>query len=175
VVITENPETGLIGWKLNNKNFELELVQRLPDQTRGLLEARGFPEKIADDLAKSCMFQTIVRNTSGSTEDGAITVKLADWNIFYKNTTRKLKLKEAWDREWPGDKVSKSSRLAFKWGMFPNEQTFATGGDYNWGITSFNIPPGARFDLEVVWHSRGRVFKQRINGISCTKDVDRLK
>ena len=162
---TVDPETGLIGWKLAQAGVELELIQRLPDQTRAFLMARGFSRPVADALARACIFQTIFRNKGSS----AARVGLRDWEIRQGDARRPLRLKEDWDRSWTNEQVSKPARLAFRWATFPTAQTFQTG-DYNWGMISFGPPPGTRFDLHVVWHARGKTHRIWMNDLICAED-----
>ncbi len=167
---TQNSETGLIGWKLKQGSLELELIQRLPDQTRAFFLARGFPAGIADDLGRACIFQTILRNSG--TDAGAspaLTVMLKDWRVSQGDTSRPLKLKEAWDQTWPDALVSKSARLAFRWATFPSTQTFQPG-DYNWGMISFGLAPGARFDLRLVWREGNERYSAEIEDLICAHD-----
>ncbi len=167
---TQDMETGLIGWKLKQGSLELELVQRLPDQTRAFFLARGFPAGIADDLGKSCIFQTILRNTGiDSSTSPALTVSLKDWRVSQGDTSRALKLKESWDQAWPDAVVSKSARLAFRWATFPSRQTFQPG-DYNWGMISFGLAPGTRFDLRLVWNEGGEKRSKQIENLICAPD-----
>jgi len=163
---TENTETGLIGWKLEQNGLELELIQRLPDQTRAFFLARGFSAKIANDLATSCIFQTIVRNTGSS---AALTLSLKDWRLNQAGVSQPLKLKEAWDQTWSEDDVSKSARLAFRWASFPTEQVFQKG-DYNWGMISFGLPPGTYFDLLLVWGDKKQKRTAKMNKLFCADD-----
>jgi hypothetical protein len=48
-------------------------------------------------------------------------------------------------------------------------------GDYNWGMTAYGLPPGAVFDLNVVWQQTGQVQEGWIRRIECPADVERLK
>jgi len=167
---TQNEETGLIGWKLKQDSMELELVQRLPDQTRAFFLARGFPAGIADDLGRSCIFQTILRNTGvDAGTSPTLTVSLKDWQVIHDGTSRPLKLKEVWDQAWSDAVVSKSARLAFRWATFPSIQTFQPG-DYNWGMISFDLAPGARFDLRLVWREGNERRSAEIEDLICAHD-----
>ncbi len=163
-----NKETGLIGWKFQQGNLELELIQRLPDQTRAFFMARGFPTDIADDLGKSCIFQTIIRNTD-KTDGHPLTVNLKDWTLNHSGQIQPLKLKESWDQSWPDTQISKSARLAFRWGTFPTKQTFRAG-DYNWGMISFGLLPGTRFDLQLVWQVEEKKYSAQIDKLICAED-----
>ncbi len=168
---TINKETGLLGWKLTQGNLQLELIQRLPDQTRAFLLGRGFPRDISDKLAHSCIFQTILRNTdkTNNADSSALTVSLKDWQINQAGVTQSLKLKERWDQSWEGNSVSPSARLAFRWAMFPTTQTFLPG-DYNWGMISFGPPPGMQFDLQIIWTEDDKKYSTEIKKLNCADD-----
>jgi len=166
---TIHPETKLIEWKLKENNLELQLIQRTPNQTRGFFEARGFSKKITHDIANSCVFQTITRNTSKE-KNRAIQVSLKTWRIKINNQSQPIKLKETWDKEWNTAQVKASSRLAFRWATFPTEQTFEPSGDYNWGMISFGPEPGSVFDLYVEWKSNNKIKSQWIKNMTCPKN-----
>jgi len=166
---TIHPETNLIEWKLTENNLELQLIQRTPNQTRGFFEARGFSKKTTHDIANSCVFQTITRNTSKET-NRAIQVSLKTWRIKINNQSQPIKLKETWDKEWNKSQVKASSRLAFRWATFPTEQTFEPSGDYNWGMISFGPEPGSTFDLYVEWKSNNKLKSQWIKNMTCPKN-----
>ncbi len=165
-----DPDTGLRRWRLDQPPFQLELVQRLPDQTRAFFLARGFPAGVADRIATACVFQTIVRNTGTPGDSPAVTVRLGEWTVYGDGRPRPPRLKEQWLEEW-GTALATAPRLAFRWATFPTVQTFEPRGDYNWGMISFGLPPGTRFDLDVVWHEDGSTRNARIEGIRCPEDL----
>jgi hypothetical protein len=174
VIHSTDEETGLRKWHLVGDVLEVELVQRLPDQTRGFFLARGFPAAIADEIAVSCIFQTIIRNTGSQVADGTVSVDLAQWRVIHKDGERGIRLKEPWIASWPETAVGESSRLAFQWALFPTRQEFLAD-DYNWGMTAFGLPPGAVFDLDLAWQEDGKTFTARISAIECAPDVERLQ
>jgi len=174
VVRSASEETGLRKWHLAEGHLELELVQRLPDQTRGFFMARGFSAAVADEIALSCIFQTIVRNSDSQADGGKVSVDLAQWRVIHKAGEQGIRLKEPWMASWPEDTVSEASRLAFQWALFPTRQEFLAD-DYNWGMTAFGLPPGAVFDLDLVWQENGKAHTARIAAIECAPDVERLQ
>ena len=169
VTKTTAPETGLIEWTLTDNNLELKLIQRLPDQTRSFFEARGFPRDITDNIAKSCVFQTIARNTSKENNQ-VIHISLKTWLIKINNHSQTVKFKENWDSEWNTGQVTPASRLAFRWATFPTEQSYQPSGDYNWGMISFGPEPGSVFDLYVQWNINNKTKSTWIKNITCAKD-----
>jgi hypothetical protein len=174
VVRSADAETGLRRWLFVEGNLEIELVQRLPDQTRGFFLARGFPAAIADEIAVSCIFQTIIRNTGGQAAGGKVSVDLAQWRVMREDGEQGIRLKEPWMASWPETAVGAVSRLAFQWALFPTRQEFQTD-DYNWGMTAFGLPPGAVFDLDIAWQENGKAFSARLDAIECAPDVERLQ
>ncbi len=173
--------TGLKTWQFIQSGLELQLVQRLPDQTRGFFQGRGFTKQQADEIATQCVFQTIVKNTGLQKTGEPISISLKTWRISLTNPARKhnlvqgIKLKEDWAEEWLAiqDKekqVKQSARIAFKWATFPSEQTFEPGGDYNWGMISFGLPPGTTFDLLIVWQVGRQSHERWIKNIQCPED-----
>lgn len=169
-----NPGNGLQGWHFSDGDIEIELVQRLPDQTRALFMQHAFSSEVIEELATSCMFQTIVRNTGTSDSGQPVSVDLTAWRVQHAGNTGPIKLKEPWMASWPEEAADPAARLVFRWGMFPTRQQFHPG-DYNWGLTAFGIPPGSVFDLEVSWQEGGSPRSGKIAGIVCTPDVDALQ
>jgi hypothetical protein len=174
VVHSADQDTGLRKWQLLEGNLEVELVQRLPDQTRAFFMARGFSAAIAGEIAVSCVFQTIIRNSGGP--DGGVTIgiDLAQWRVLHAGGEQGVRLKEPWMASWPESTVGKASRLAFQWALFPTQQEFLAD-DYNWGMTAFGLAPGTVFDLDLAWQVDGKAHSARIEAIECAPDVERLR
>ncbi len=167
---TVDVQTQLKSWKLTEAPFSLELIQRLPDQTRAFFQGRGFSSDIANDIATQCVLQTIGKNTSRSPQSKSISYNLYDWKIYVTTKAQRIKFKETWDKEWAEDGVSTASRIAFRWATFPTQQSFDPGGDFNWGMISFGLPPGSKFDLKVVWKHNNKTHSQWIKQIECPAD-----
>jgi len=163
-------ETQLESWKLEDNGMELELIQRLPDQSRAFFQGRGFTSKIADKISKSCIFQVIARNSKEKEKGLPITIRLQDWQVVFNKQTQGIKLKEAWDADWSINEVNQAARIAFRWATFPTEQTFDAGGDYNWGMMSIGLTPGDKFALKVNWKEGTQAKEQWINDLKCPID-----
>ncbi len=163
-------DSGLASWRWQSESVSVELVQRLPDQTRAFFQGRGFSTEAADAIALGCVFQTIFRNTAHRGEPATVEYHMGDWRVSTPSGSRPPKLKEVWDREWEALNVSRSARIAFRWSLLPTHQRFEAG-DYNWGMTSFGLAPGSRFDLELVWHRDGRRETGRLEDVECPPDV----
>ena len=171
VATATDPDTGLASWHLQQHDFSLQLIQRLPDQTRAFFQARGFSKKVADQIATHCVLQAIGKNTSHAPDGASIEYNLADWQVRVNGQLQRIKLKSDWEREWAQDRsVSKASRIAFRWATFPSQQNFEPDGDFNWGMISFGLPPGSQFDLKVVWRQNQQLRQQWIPQILCPND-----
>jgi hypothetical protein len=174
VVRSTDGETGLAKWNFTAGDVGIELIQRLPDQTRGFFQARNFPSAVADEIAGNCIFQTIIRNNGASGSGSPVTVNLGTWRIRHDGAESGIKLKEPWLASWPAASVGQAPRLAFQWAMFPTRQEFLPG-DYNWGMTAYGLASGSVFDLRVVWQKGRLADTGWIRGIECAPDVEKLK
>jgi len=169
-----NEDNGLRSWRLLDGDIEIELIQRLPDQTRAMFMNYEFSRDVIEQLANSCMFQTIIRNTGASGSGRAIEIDLTSWRMRYDGKEQALLLKESLLESWTDEDADRSAKVVVRWAMFPTRQEYLTS-DYNWGLTAYGVPPGAMFDLSVAWVDGGRQQTGYIPGIVCAPDVDRLK
>jgi len=162
-------ETGLQYWEWQGQGALLRLTQRLPDQTRAFFLARGFVPQDADFLAHRCVFQTMLKNTEPA---GGATVayNVDEWKIHLAGTTRRLLTRERWSDIWETRGLQQAARIAFEWSLLPTFQTYQPG-DYNWGMTSFGLEPGTRFDLEFFWERDGTRHSGRLERIECPADL----
>jgi hypothetical protein len=171
---TLDKETNLSAWILRDSGLELTLKQVFPEQIRAFYLARGFPKTTAEKIANSCMFQTIVKNSLQEGEP--IHMDQALWQVKTDTQTRGIKLKSTWDKAWKNNsQIKPAARLAYRWATFPTKQHFEAKGDYNWGMTCFDLQPGTKFAVEIVW-KLGNIEKSAwIHGLSCAQDGDSKK
>ena len=169
-----NEENGLEKWHFIDGDIEIELVQRLPDQTRALFMNHAFSREVIEQLALSCMFQTIIRNSGKSGAGQPVTIDLAQWRLQHAGKTGSILLKEPLLASWSDEDADAAAKLVVRWGMFPTRQEYFPG-DYNWGLTAYGIPPGSVFDLAVTWQEGEVQRSGEIKGIVCAPDVDKLK
>ncbi|MBI5039696.1 MAG: hypothetical protein HZB57_00310 [Gammaproteobacteria bacterium] len=163
-------EAGLPYWEIHAPGMSLRLVQRLPDQTRAFFLARGFARTDADVIARSCVFQTIFKNTSQTVRPSALEYNLRDWRVRVASAVRGLKTREDWAEAWASRGVPQAARIAFEWALLPTRQVY-NPGDYNWGMSVFNLPPDSRFDLDVVWQQYGARRAEVLKDIHCAPDA----
>jgi len=174
VLRSANEENGLEKWHFIDRDIEIELVQRLPDQTRALFMNHAFSREVIEQLALSCMFQTIIRNTGKSGAEQTISIDLTQWRMQHAGKTSGILQKEPLLASWSDEDADAAAKLVIRWGMFPTQQEYLPG-DYNWGLTAYGIPPGSRFDLAVTWQEDEVPRRGEIKDIMCAPDVDKLK
>lgn len=163
-------EAQLPYWEIVEEGMSLRLVQRLPDQTRGFFMARGFDASQADSIAMSCVFQTVFRNTTTPEQGGDVNYNLRDWVVHATGGRQGMKTREDWRAIWVAKQAPKAAQVAFEWSLFPTQQTYRPG-DYNWGMSIFNLAPGSAFDLDVVWRWHGKTHTRRIEKMRCADDL----
>ncbi len=166
VTAGEDPETRLASWTWQHQGVSVQLVQRLPDQTRAFFLGRGFGTEAVERVAQSCVFQTIFRN------DGKEPVEydLGDWSVRRGAGQAPLLTRETWDRQWQDFGIAQPPRIAFRWALLPTVQRFEPG-DYNWGMTSFGLLPGEGFDLVLKLTIGGNPVTGEIQSIQCASDL----
>ena len=164
-----DPEATLPFWAYEDDAVEIRLIQRLPDQTRAFFIGRGFTSAMADEIARSCVFQSILRNRGPGVESPEMGIDLGTWRLDAGDGPRPIALKEPWDERFAAAGESDAARIAFRWSTFPTEQTFR-GGDYNWGMISLGVEPGTRFDLSLAWTLDGAPRTATIEGVTCAPE-----
>ena len=165
VIKGKDPETGLLSWTWHDQGISIQLVQRLPDQTRAFFLGRGFAAEAADRVGRACVFQTIFRNDGNH----PIAYDLANWSVYHEGTRLPLSTREVWAGEWKALGIDQASTIAFYWSLLPSVQRFEPG-DYNWGMTSFGLPPGEAFDLSLVIEVNGESVVGEIEAVVCAVD-----
>jgi len=165
-----DPTAQLPFWEWQSSGMSIRLVQRLPDQTRGYFMARGFSKQQAELIAQSCVFQTVFKNNAKPDSKLLIAYDLTKWRVLVNNNKHQLKLREDWDQQWQKSNVNKKARIAMLWSLLPTKQQYQAQ-DYNWGMTSFNLPPGTKFNLAIKWYLNGKERSGLIPNIKCAPDI----
>jgi len=158
-------------WELIKPNLSLRIVQRLPDQTRAYFLGRGFSKSDSDFIASHCFFQTIFRNTSTSTEPHKLEYDLTQWQIKYQKKNHSLLVRKNWLKIWEQRNVQSAQKIAFEWSLLPTKQEYLPE-DYNWGMSTYPLPHGAKFDLDIIWYIDGKKYQTIIPDIQCAKDIE---
>ncbi len=162
-----NPALGVRTWRWAGNGVSLRLTQILPDQVRGFYQARGFNAEDAESIARTCVFQTVMRNESSTRR---VEIDLRKWWIEIDDRRRTIKIEQQWQQDWERRGVSPSARVAFRWALFPTVQTFARG-DWNMGMTTFALPASSQFVLHFNWRSDGQRYEYALRGLECVADT----
>lgn len=162
-------ETGLKFWDWQAKGVQFRLTQRLPDQTRAFFLARGFDARNADELATQCVFQSMFKNI-GQPNSGPVSIDLTKWRVITPKGIQHVLTREDWMPKWESRQLSQPARIAFEWSLIPTQQVYEPD-DYNWGMTSYGLPPGTRFDLEFNWRRNDRNETGVIRDVVCPADI----
>lgn len=164
-----DPDTGLATWTLRDGALSVDLVQRLPDQTRAFFEGRGFSAAAADEFARACVFQAILANAASGGSAPVVSIDLRRWHVDAGQGPGPLPVEAGWQPRWQAAGLSEAARIAFRWALFPTEQTFMPG-DHGWGMIPIGPAPDTRFDLSLVWSEDGVEHTARLTSIHCTPD-----
>ena len=161
-----NPLPGVKTWRWSEDRISVRLTQIIPEQVRGFYMGRGFTPEDAALIAGDCIFQTVVRNDSPGTR---VRMDMSGWKVVTKAGTGRPKLREDWGKIWKQRNSPAPARLAFRWALFPTVQEFEHG-DWNMGMSSYGLPPGARFDLEFVFEVGDSTLAGEILEVECAED-----
>src|SRR4030065_561714 len=93
-------EAGLPYWEVVEHGVSIRLVQRLPDQTRGFFQARGFSVADSELIAQGCVFQTVFKNLSPATGPVRIEYDLREWVVHAAGAQHGMKTREDWKKIW---------------------------------------------------------------------------
>lgn len=164
---TRDPETGLETWQVETDGVRVRLTQISTDQARAFYQARGFTPNQAEEYASSCVFMTVVRNI------GVIPIehRLSKWRyITGDGSIYPVRSKVEWEKTWVNLKVSEPARIAFSWAQFPATQTFFPG-DWNQGMTTYQLQPGSRFNLILKWRLNGAWREAKLENVRCINEA----
>lgn len=164
-------DTGLPYWQVNDGKISLRLIQRTPLQTQAFFLGRGFNRQQTETIAHSCVFQSIFKNISNKTSTPLVlSYDLDQWSVRYHDKSHHLKTRDAWKQYWQKQGVAVPQQLAFNWSLLPTHQEYQPG-DYNWGMTAYDMPPGSEFDLTVHWREAGEARQARIANMRCPTNI----
>ncbi|QKK11804.1 MAG: hypothetical protein HND59_09620 [Pseudomonadota bacterium] len=162
-------DDGRAYWRMDAQGFQVELVQLQPNQVRAFYIARGFSAEQAESLAVTCLMQMIVRNAQ-PTGAQPIQLPLAHWGVHTAAGRQPLRLTGDWDTLWDAQGTAPEARLAFRWALFPVDQTFHPG-DGNWGMITTGLAVGTRFDLLMQWMRGAQTETAAMRSLQCAADT----
>ena len=160
---SQSPDTSIGTWETETAGVYLRMTQIAPDQARAFMAARGLDEKSVEEFARHCVFMTVLRNESKQ----PINYCLAEWRYVPEDGVPQVMLtKHDWLARFQPRNQPKAVKLAFEWAQFPVEQTFFPG-DWNQGMTTFELAPGSRFDVVYRWRQGKKRFEGTLKNVQC--------
>jgi len=164
---SQSADTGIGTWETETDGVHLRMTQIAPDQARAFMAARGLDDKSVEEFARHCVFMTVLRNDTRQ----PINYCLAEWRYVPEDGTPQLMLtKHDWLARFQPRNQPKPVKLAFEWAQFPVEQTFFPG-DWNQGMTTFELPPGSRFDVVYRWRQGKKRHEGTLKNVQCVQAV----
>ncbi len=161
------PDSKAIKW--SGEGLKLELQAMPLDLVRAFFLGRGFAAKDADFIAQTgCIFRSAIGNNGVTNSDQPIAIELANWRTIRASQRQAVRTRQDWAKIWETRTLSDSAKVAFHWALFPTTQNYQSS-DYNWGMISFALPPGTRFDLEVHWLQGGVKKIKMLKNLECGK------
>lgn len=157
-------------WQYKDEGMSIRLVQRIPDQTRGYFVARGFSAEHAELIAQSCVFQTVFKNISDQGKPSAIVYNMENWIVTHNGKAGGMNTREKWATQWQTLNVAPPAKLAFEWSLLPTTQDYQPG-DYNWGMSIFDLVPASSFSLKLTWQQYGEQRSVIIPNMQCAADI----
>ena len=158
--VHKNKNTGLLTWTLNDKGFQIELIQLLPDFIRAIYAKHNFPKSEIEHAASYCVFGTILKNTS----DQQLSYRVADWR--YQTSDGKphpVKTKTQWLEEW------RKAGVTFSWTLLPDVGEFSVG-DWQQGFTTIKLPRNTEFDMIFKWQLDGVEHTATLENVICAPE-----
>ncbi len=161
------PRSTPIKWSLDGLKLELQAMPL--DLVRAFFLGRGFAARDADYIAKTgCIYRSALGNSGVKPGDPATVIELTKWRIIGPKGPQPIQTRQDWAKIWDTKKVPENAKVAFHWALFPTTQSYQST-DYNWGMISFALPPGTRFDLEVRWLQGGVKKVKMLQNLECGK------
>lgn len=162
-------QQGPVFRKWSGGGLKLEIAPLNLDQVQAFYIGRGFSPADAGFIAETgCIFRSAIGNAGTGANDPKVTVQLANWRVIVDGKATPPMTREIWAKAWAARGVDESQTIAFYWSLFPSEQLYRPS-DYNWGLISFALSPGARFDLELHWSQAGEERTQVLKNLECGK------
>ncbi len=161
VSVHKNENSGLLTWTADDKGFQIELIQLLPDFIRAIYAKHNFPKEEVERAASYCVFGTILKNTSNQ----HLSYRVSDWRYRTKDGKQHpVKTKTQWLEEW------RKLGITFSWTLLPDIGEFSVG-DWQQGFTTIKLPRESEFDLIFKWQLDGVTHTGALENISCAPET----
>jgi len=160
ISIHKNENSGLLTWTVNDKGFQIELIQLLPDFVRAIYAKHNFPKEEVERAASYCVFGTILKNTSNQ----QLSYRVSDWRYQTEDGKQfPVKTKTQWLEEW------RKAGVTFSWTLLPDAGEFSVG-DWQQGFTTIKLPRETSFDIIFKWQLDGVPYSGTLEDIRCAPE-----
>jgi hypothetical protein len=140
-------------------------LRQIPAESVGAFYiGRGFTLDQIRPYMDTCVFTAVLRNDSAP---GRIHYIRENWKIINDEESQTLVSTTAWLDRFKGSSIGNAALIAFRLAQLPQEQVYETGGDWNQGMLSVNLPSGSHFDMIVHWDIQGEPYEMLLPNISC--------
>ncbi|MEO5347705.1 MAG: hypothetical protein H7834_15200 [Magnetococcus sp. YQC-9] len=155
------------GTLVRDEPFSIELKALSLDSVDAFFLARGFAAPAAELIAKRGCIHKFAAAHDGDAESKAVAVDLTTWRVRSGDGPwKQLAFKETWAQFLDELNVPKPAQIAFRWAVFPTQQTFHPG-DRLWGMVPMDFMPGTVFDLQAVWFVGEKRSETILTNLQC--------
>jgi hypothetical protein len=156
-------------WQATEQGVTFSLQQIPPDKVDAFYLGRGFTLDQIKPYTKTCVYTGILRNDSAPDK---IHFLRKSWSITSNKKTQHPKENAEWLSQFKLLKVKPSALIAFRFAQIPEEQEYETGGDWNRGMLSVNLPVPTKdkvsqFDITIYWDIKGKPYELTLREVKC--------
>ncbi|MEJ2391626.1 MAG: hypothetical protein P8019_09545 [Gammaproteobacteria bacterium] len=101
--------------EFNNKDFNLRLTLRTPNQVAAFYEARGFPRAALATIRRTCFIGVSLRNNS----DSIVWFDLGNWHFTTPKGPLPRILRSDWTQHWQQLGLAQRFQSTFRWTLAP--------------------------------------------------------
>lgn len=161
-----NNNTGAVvdAWTAARYGVTFTLNQLSPDAVGAFYLGRGFTLEQIKPYMESCVYTSVLRN---DTAPGRIHFNRNSWSVVHNSKPQALVQTSEWLDRFRQNPVAEPALIAFRLAQLPDEQEYETGGDWNQGMLSVNLPVGSHFDMIVRWDIQGKPYELQLQNINC--------
>ncbi len=158
--------TSVFAKKMSKYGVTFSIEPIASSKVEAFYAGRGFSQKQIVPYSHTCVFTTFLRNDNAK---GTIHFVRKNWFVLKDANRFYIKNNAYWLKKFKNTKVKMSSKIAFVLGQIPEEQSYATGGDWNEGMLNVDLPLGSKFDLKINWDIKGKKYELTMHDVKCAK------
>jgi hypothetical protein len=151
-------------WAKTQHGVTFSLSQIPADSVGAFYIGRGFTLDQIRPYMDTCVFTAVLRNDSAP---GRIHYVRDHWRVIVEEESQALVPTSIWLDRFRENSIPDAALIAFRLAQLPEEQEYETGGDWNQGMLSVNLPSGSHFDMIVRWDIQGEPYEMSLQSIIC--------